>query len=109
MGRLDDPLNTFWQLLALTGGSWELATPPGVASNGGLMVAAQPQSVLAGFGPSQDLRFSPLAHSTDQGSSWDPGVLPAGLARVPDALVEGADDSLALLRSGRGTVVVDHR
>jgi hypothetical protein len=106
MGRLDDPLNTFWQLLALTGGSWELATPPGVASNGGLMVAARPQSVLAGFGPSQDLRFSPLAHSTDQGSSWDPGVLPAGLARVPDALVEGADDSLALLRSGRGTVVV---
>ncbi len=29
-------------------------------------------SVLAAFGPSQYLRFSPLARSTDQGSSWTP-------------------------------------
>ena len=106
MGHLDDPLNTFWQLLTLTGSSWGLATPLGVASNGGLAVAAQPQSVLAGFGPSQYLRFSPLAHTTDQGSSWDPGLLPAGLARVPDALVEGTNDSLALLDAGGGAVVV---
>ena len=56
MGHLDDPLNTFWQLLALTGGpSWALATPPGVASNGGLVAGAGPSSVLAGFEPSQDL------------------------------------------------------
>jgi hypothetical protein len=107
MGHLDDPLNTFWQLLALTGGtSWQLATPPGVASNGGVFVAAEPSAVLAGFGPSQYLRFSPLAHSTDQGSSWDPGLLPAGLARVPDALAAVGTESLAVLRTGGGAVVV---
>ena len=106
MGHLDDPLNTFWELLVLTGGpAWQLATPPGVASNGGLAVAAQPGSVLAGFGPSQDLQFSPLAHSADEGSSWDSGLLPAGLAPLPDALVEGTTDSLALLRTGGGAVV----
>ena len=106
MGHLDDPFNTFWELLALTGGSpWQLATPPGVASNGGLAVAARPGSVLAGFGPFQDLQFSPLADSADQGSSWGTGLLPAGLARVPDALAEGTTDSLALLRTGGGAVV----
>lgn len=107
MGHLDDPLNTFWQVVALTAGrSWELATPPGVASNGGLAVAVRPTSVLAGFGPSQFLRFSPLAHTADQGTSWDPGLLPAGLARVPDALVQGDSESLALLRTYGGAVVV---
>jgi hypothetical protein len=107
MGHLDDPLNTFWQLVALTGGSdWQLATPPGVASNGGLVAATGTNSVLAGFEPSQDLRFSPLARSGDQGSSWAPGTLSAGLARVPEALAEGdGGHSLALLRSSAGTVV----
>lgn len=107
MGHLGDPLNTFWQLFALTGGTrWELATPPGVASNGGLAASAQPTSVLAGFEPSQALRFSPLARSADQGSSWAPGVLPAGLAQVPDALAADGTESLAVLRTGRGAVVV---
>jgi hypothetical protein len=105
MGHLDDPLNTFWQLLALTGGaSWQLATPPGVASNGGLAISALPTTVLAGFGPSQDLLYSPLARTSDQGSSWQPGVLPAGLSPVPDALVEG-DKPLALLSTAGGKVV----
>ncbi len=107
MGHLDDPLNTFWQLLALTAGrSWELATPPGVASNGGLVADALPTSVLAAFGPSQYLRFSPLARSTDQGSSWTPGLLPTGMARVPDALAQGGVESLALLAAAGGTVSV---
>ncbi len=107
MGHLDDPLNTFWQLVALTGGSsWQLATPPGVASNGGLVAATGATSVLAGFEPSQDLRFSPLARSADRGSTWDPGTLPAGLARMPDALAESdGGQTLALLRSGAGSVV----
>jgi hypothetical protein len=106
MGHLADPLNTFWQLLSLGGAtSWQLTTPPGVASNGGLVVSSPAQSVLAGFVPSQQLHFSPLAHTVDQGSSWQPGLLPAGLARVPDGLVEGATESLALLSIGGGSVV----
>jgi hypothetical protein len=107
MGHLDDPLNTFWQLLALSGGrSWQLATPPGTATNGGLVTTAGTTSLLAGFEPSVDLTFSPLASSTDQGSTWSAGLLPAGLAPVPDALAQaGGGESIALLRTGGGTVV----
>jgi hypothetical protein len=76
-----------------------------VASNGGLVASTSSTSVLAGFGPSQDLRFSPLARTADQGSSWQPGLLPAGLSRVPDALAEGDTGSLALLSTAGGVVV----
>ena len=105
MGHLDDPLNTFWQLLTLSGSQWRLATPPGVASNGGLVAAAVSTSVLAGFGASQALQFSPLAHTADQGSSWQAGVLPGSLSLVPDALAQGGGESLALLRTAGGKVV----
>ena len=105
MGHLDDPLNTFWQLLTFKGSKWHVATPPGVASNGGLVAEAASTSVLAGFGPSQELEFSPLARTDDQGSSWQGGVLPAGLALVPDALAQSGGKSLALLGSDGGKVV----
>lgn len=108
LGHLDDPLNTFWQLFSLSNGSsrWTLATPPGVASNGGLALAVAPASVLAGFGPSQALRFSPLAETTDGGRTWAPGLLPGGLAAVPDSLsVSSGGRPVALLQTGDGTVV----
>jgi hypothetical protein len=105
MGHLDDPLNTFWQLLTLSGSRWRLATPPGVASNGGLVVATASTSVLAGFGASQALQFSPLARMANQGSSWQAGVLPGSLSLVPDALAQGSGESLALLRTAGGKVV----
>ena len=107
MGHLDDPLNTFWQLLALTGGStWQLATPLGTATNGGLVATAGTASLLAGIEPSLDLTFSPLASTTDQGSTWSQGLLPGALAPVPDALSRGdGAESIALLRGGGGTVV----
>src|SRR5205814_4400087 len=108
----------------------------GVASNGGLVLAAQPGQpgsdrlagqvghsgpagrggqggpagqaglaeppVIAGFRPSQDLAFSPLALTRDQGGRWRAGVLDAGLADVPDALAAapGGGRLLALLTSG---------
>ena len=107
MGHLDDPLNTFWQLLALSGGSpWELATPPGVASNGGIVATTGSTSVLAGFEPTNALRFSPVARSADEGSTWTPGILPTGMAPVPEALADSGDGhSLALLRTSAGTVL----
>jgi hypothetical protein len=109
MGHLDEPLNTFWQLLALTTGSpWQLATPPGTATNGGLVASALPGSVLAGVEPSQALRFSPLSLTTTQGATWTEGLLPNGLSPVPDALAQaGGGRSVALLAQGRGTVVTN--
>ena len=109
LGNLNDPLNTFWQLFFLSASSseWELATPPGVASNGGLVATVSPSgTVTAGFEPSLDLRFSPLAQSADQGATWAPGVLPGGLALVADSLAASSGHQfLALLRSGGGEVV----
>jgi hypothetical protein len=107
MGHLDDPLNTFWQLLTLSGSKWRLTTPPGVASNGGLVAATESTSVLTGFEPSQDLEFSPLARTSDLGATWQVGVLPSGLAPVPDALAQRDGESLALLQTDGGKVVAN--
>ena len=95
----------FWQLLRYParGNGWSLVTPPGVADNGGLVLAdLGGQSVVAGFRPSEALAFSPLATTEDGGKTWSPGILDAGLADVPDALAAGADGHLlALLSDGR--------
>ena len=108
MGRHDDPQNTFGEVFYRSGCAvasgcsggphWSLATPPGVASNGGIMVAANPDGGLTtGFGVSLDLRFSPLAETADAGSVWTGGILPVALAGVPDALAaSGGTQRLAL-------------
>jgi hypothetical protein len=97
--------NNFWQLFVRPTGSgnWRLATPPGVASNGGLVLAGLPAgTVLAGFRPSQDLSYSPLATTTDTGKAWSPGLLDAALANVPGALAAdpASGHLLALLSDG---------
>jgi hypothetical protein len=97
--------NNFWQLFARPPGavSWRLVTPPGVASNGGLVIApAGGRSLTAGFRPSQGLVFTPLAVTSDDGASWSSEVLDAALASVPDALAAapGGADLLALLTNG---------
>jgi hypothetical protein len=94
----------FWQLLRYPaqGRGWSLVTPPGVADNGGLVLADRGgQSLVAGFRPSQALAFSPLATTEDGGKSWSPGILDAALADVPDALAAGAGGHLlAVLSDG---------
>jgi hypothetical protein len=98
--------NNFWQLFVRPAGSgrWRLVTPPGVASNGGLVVAGLGTgSVVAGFRPSQDLSFSPLAITHDNGGAWRPGLLDDALADVPDALAAAPGNGrlLALLANGQ--------
>lgn len=97
--------NNFWQLFVRPTGSgtWRLATPPGVADNGGLVLAGlSAGSLLAGFRPSQDLTYSPLATTTDAGQAWSPGLLDAALANVPGALAAdpASGHLLALLADG---------
>ncbi len=126
MGNLDDPANTFWQLLVRAAGaaSWSLATPPGVADNGGLVVGvtasssptsppspspsppSPPGTLVAGFLPSADLRFSPVSRSSDGGHSWTGGQLPSGLVTEPDALATGPTSQLAAIVAGHGGSVL---
>ncbi|MDQ2815935.1 MAG: hypothetical protein M3Z75_29865, partial [Actinomycetota bacterium] len=95
--------NNFWQLFVRSPGTsrWSLATPPGVADNGGLVAAGTRKSIVIGFRPSQALSFSPLAASTDTGQHWTSGLLDARLANVPDALAaDPSGHALALLQNG---------
>ena len=98
--------NNFWQLFVRPAGAtrWSLATPEGVADNGGLVAAAGDEpgaSLVVGFRPSQGLAFSPLATSSDTGQHWTPGLLDADLADVPDAMaVAPSGQTLALLHDG---------
>jgi hypothetical protein len=74
-----------------------------VASNGGLVMASPGAgSAVAAFRPSQDLSYSPLATTHNNGTAWTPGLLDAALADVPDALAAAPGDGhlLALLASG---------
>jgi hypothetical protein len=95
--------NNFWQLFVRPAGAsrWSLATPQGVADNGGLVAAGGSTSLVVGFRPSQSLAFSPLATSTDTGKNWTPGLLNASLADTPGAIAVGPSGrALALLQDG---------
>ena len=97
--------NNFWELFArpAAGTGWKLATPVGVASNGGLVAAVTgPAGLVTGFRPSQDLVFSPLTATSDGGTSWTSGgVVSSGLADLPGALAAGpAGRLLAVTDSG---------
>jgi len=109
MGRIDDPSNTFWEVFLRPAGSksWVLRTPPGVASNGGLVLSGAPSgSLTVGFLISADLKFSPIAQSADGGDKWSPGEIPLPLASTPDALAVGpSGDVLAIVASAQQSVL----
>jgi hypothetical protein len=103
MGGSAAQYNNFWQIFTRRSDSaqWRLVTPPGVASNGGFVIAAgRTGSLTAGFRPSQDLVFTPLAATSDDGSAWTSGVLDASLADDADALSVSDGALLALLSNG---------
>jgi hypothetical protein len=109
MGHLHDPSNTFWEVFLRSAGSksWVLHTPPGVASNGGLVLSGAPSgSLTVGFLISANLEFSPVAQSTDGGDKWSPGELPFPLASTPDALaVSHSGEALALVATAHQRVL----
>jgi hypothetical protein len=97
--------NNFWQLFARPGGTtrWRLVTPPGMASNGGFALAGPAgRSFLAAFRPSQNIRYSPLVSSADNGAHWSTGQLAAGLAAVPDALASSPDGTALIALTAHG-------
>ena len=104
MGRLDEPLNTFWQLLFRPSGSasWSnQVKATAVATNGGLVLASPGgRGLLVGVRPTNLLTFSPLIYTSDAGRSWSTGLLADGLAERPDALAaDSASRMLALVNA----------
>ncbi len=111
MGHLASANNTFWELLFRRTGTtrWTLVTPPGVATNGGVVGAATPAAtgvVTVGIQPAKYLRYSPVARTTDGGKRWLSGTLPSGLAPVADAMASAPAGTVVALERGRGGTLV---
>jgi hypothetical protein len=110
MGKNDGKHDLFWQLFRLDSstGRWSLATPRGVADNGGLSVAAGATDggLLVGFETSQALGYSPLALTNDNGTTWTPGGLTQPIISAPSSVALGPDDSAAALEAGAQPAVV---
>ncbi|HTA10445.1 MAG TPA: hypothetical protein VK836_18130 [Streptosporangiaceae bacterium] len=105
MGGAASQYNNFWQLFSRPAGSstWMLATPPGTADNGGLVVAGGSQFLVTAFRPSQDLTYTPLIQTGDGGQAWSAlSPLDAPLASTPDALAtpSASGTMMALLTDG---------
>jgi hypothetical protein len=103
MGDPGHALDTFWQLLVRPAGSrrWYDRTSFGIATNGGLALAAEPapgSSFLVGTRPANLLSYSAVAASSDVGLSWS--------ARPPVPALADRTSSLALSGSGRGLALV---
>jgi len=100
--RAGETGQAFWQLLRNDGsGGWKLATPPGVASTGGLVItSAAGTGLLSAFLPSQQLRFTPLARTSGGASGWSGTILPRLVSPLPDALtIAASGTAFALVRS----------
>jgi hypothetical protein len=99
MGKLDQPLNTFWQLFQLPrGGSiWsDHVSSLATATNGGLVLASPGgKSLLVGIRPANLLNYSPVV-GTSNARSWSAG--PPIVGRV---------DALAASSTGQQVAVVD--
>jgi hypothetical protein len=106
MGGSATSHNNFWQLFVRPAGTgrWKLVTPPGVADNGGLVLAdAGSRSLVTAIRPSQYLTFTPLSVTRDGGRAWEvAGPLDAALSDSPDALAAspGTQRLLAVLTTG---------
>lgn len=91
MGHLDQALNTFWQLFFLPrgGARWTNdASALGVATNGGLTLAARGGSLLVGIAGAHLLHFSAVAQTADSGRHW------ATAAPLPGHVVALAADGV---------------
>ena len=110
MGSLDQPINTFWQLLFRPAGaaSWSnQVEATATATNGGLVLSPGGGSLIVGVLPSVDLTFTPLVATADPERSWSTGLITAGLAARPDALAgAGGGGALALVNQRGGARVL---
>ncbi|HEY1971423.1 MAG TPA: hypothetical protein VGH89_25945, partial [Pseudonocardia sp.] len=103
MGHLDDPLNTFWQLLYRPAGSshWtDQVEATAAATNSGLALAATGGRAVVAVRPSDRLVFSPLIDTTNGGQTWQNGLLPEGVTPITQSVATGPDATIAAVNTG---------
>lgn len=110
MGHLDQPGNTFWQLLFRHRGAGKWSNKveaTATATNGGLVLAtAGGPDLTVAVRPSADLTFTPLISTSGAGGAWSNGLVGLGVEARPDAVaVSAGGDALALVKN-RGTASV---
>jgi hypothetical protein len=99
--------NLFWQLFALPAGAtrWTLTTPPDIATNGAITLAAgDGTKLVTGILPSHLLGFSPITSTANDGRSWAASAPDPGLASVPDAMAAAPDGSELITLDHNGQV-----
>jgi hypothetical protein len=93
-----------WEVFAraANSASWKLVTPPGVEDYGGLVASAGgANSLTVAVRPEQDRLFSPLAATSDGGSTWSTGgPINAAVAASPGAFAADGSHLAALLSDG---------
>jgi hypothetical protein len=72
-------------------------TPLAVPTDGGMVLAATPQSVVTGVLPYHLLKISPVLTSSNLGATWTGSQLPGALIDSPHALARLADTTYAVL------------
>jgi hypothetical protein len=80
--------------------TWALVTPPGVATTGGLVLAGRDDELDVAFVTAEELAFSPLAATGDDGKVWTTGTLSGPVTAAPDALASVANGELLALVPG---------
>ncbi len=100
VGNLSSPYDRFSNLVVERGSKWTVETPPGVATNGGLVMASFGPRLVTATIPSQLLRFTPLA-STNDGTTWTPGLFDGSIRSAPNALTQRRGVTALLDTQGR--------
>jgi len=102
------PTGPSWRLFVLSGvpSLWSDVTPAGVDDHGGLAGSFGSIGGVVGVEASGLLGFSPLATTPDGGVHWSSGILPSGLAPVPDAVAASSDGRLLALLGTDGSSIV---
>ena len=84
MGNLSDPLNRFYETFTSTGKKWEVSTPTGTTTNGGILISHPSQGVGA-VAQFRELRFA-AGVFLQNGTETGPGEPLPALALAPTAL-----------------------
>jgi hypothetical protein len=105
MGHLSDPANTFYETFTATvAGPWALTTPPGVATNGGIVLATPTKGAVAVL-PFYASKLTALSALVGGRAGGD-GQVSAALAHGPSALAVDLSSGALATVSARGVVRV---